>query len=335
MGKHLVVALAYDRLCTFEFGCVTELFALERPELDVDWYRFAVCASEPGPLRAAGGITVDAPYTIKMLDRADTIVVPGWRDANELPPEPLLKRIRMAYQRGARLCSICSGVFVLAAAGVLDGKTVTTHWRYAETLQRRYPLARVEPDALYIDEGQIITSAGSAAGLDMLLHLVRRDYGGAVANRVAQRLVVAPHREGGQAQFVPRPMPQDEGGRLTKLMDWMRQHAALPHTLRSLAERAAMSPRTLQRQFHDATGMAPYEWLVRERVAAAREILEAQPALPISRVAEFAGFGSEESMRRHFRRIVLTSPAAYREKFGRDVAPLKPEAESKRQPRET
>lgn len=335
MGKHLVVALAYDRLCTFEFGCVTELFALERPELDVDWYRFAVCASEPGPLRAAGGITVDAPYTIKMLDRADTIVVPGWRDANELPPEPLLKRIRMAYQRGARLCSICSGVFVLAAAGVLDGKTVTTHWRYAETLQRRYPLARVEPDALYIDEGQIITSAGSAAGLDMLLHVVRRDYGGAVANRVAQRLVVAPHREGGQAQFVPRPMPLDEGGRLTKLMDWMRQHTALPHTLRSLAERAAMSPRTLQRQFHDATGMAPYEWLVRERVAAAREILEVQPALPISRVAEFAGFGSEESMRRHFRRIVLTSPAAYREKFGRDVAPLKPEAESKRQPRET
>lgn len=335
MANHLVVALAYDRLCTFEFGCVTELFALERPELGVDWYRFAVCASEPGPLRAAGGVTVAAPYTLKMLDRADTIVVPGWRDADESPPEALLKRIRVAYQRGARLCSICSGVFVLAAAGVLDGMTVTTHWRYAEKLQRRYPQVRVEPDALYIDEGQIITSAGSAAGLDMLLHLVRRDYGGAVANRVAQRLVVAPHREGGQAQFVPRPMPNDESGRLTKLMDWMRRHPALPHTLRSLAERAAMSPRTLQRQFHDATGMAPYEWLVRERVAAAREMLEARTLLPIGRVAELAGFGSEESMRRHFRRIVLTSPTAYREKFGRGVASQKHEAGGDRRLRDT
>lgn len=323
MANHLVVALAYDRLCTFEFGCVTELFALERPELGVDWYRFAVCAGEPGPLRAAGGITIAAPYTLKLLDRADTIVVPGWRDADELPPETLLKSIRKAYQRGARLCSICSGVFVLAAAGVLDGKTVTTHWRYAAKLQQRYPQVRVEADALYVDEGQIITSAGSAAGLDMLLHVVRRDYGGAVANRVAQRLVAAPHREGGQAQFVPRPMPPDESGRLTKLMDWMRQHPALSHTLRSLAERAAMSPRTLQRQFHDATGMAPYEWLVRERVAAAREMLEAETPLPIGRIAELAGFGSEESMRRHFRRIVLTSPAAYREKFGRGAASLK------------
>ncbi|WP_445658721.1 transcriptional regulator FtrA [Achromobacter sp. NCFB-sbj8-Ac1-l] len=335
MATHLVVALAYDRLCTFEFGCVTELFALERPELGVDWYRFAVCAGEPGPLRAAGGITVAAPYTLKMLDRADTIVVPGWRDADELPPEALLKRIRLAYQRGARLCSICSGVFVLAASGVLDGKTVTTHWRYAEALQRRYPQVRVQPDALYIDEGQVITSAGSAAGLDMLLHLVRRDYGGAVANRVAQRLVVAPHREGGQAQFVPRPMPLDDSGRLTRLMDWMRQHPALPHTLRSLAERAAMSPRTLQRQFHDATGMAPYEWLVRERVAAARDMLEAQTALPIGRIAELAGFGSEESMRRHFRRIVLTSPAAYRDKFGRGAAPLKDEGGDDRRLRPT
>ncbi|MFM0028474.1 transcriptional regulator FtrA [Paraburkholderia madseniana] len=316
MLNHLVVALAYDRLCTFEFGCVTELFALERPELDVDWYRFAVCASEPGPIRAAGGITVAAPYTLRLLDRADTIVIPGWRDADELPPEPLLKKIRAAYERGARLCSICSGVFVLAASGVLDGRTVTTHWRYADKLQQRYPQLRVQPDALYVDEGQIITSAGSAAGLDMLLHLVRRDHGSAIANRVAQRLVVPPHREGGQAQFVPRPMPQDEGGRLAKLMDWVRRHPALPHTLRSLAERAAMSPRTLQRQFHDATGMAPYEWLVRERVAIARELLEAPAPLPMARVAELAGFGSEESLRRHFRRIALTSPGAYRKKFG-------------------
>jgi len=318
MQDHLVVALVYDRLCTFEFGCVTELFALERPELELDWYRFAVCAVEPGPLRAAGGITVAAPYSLRLLDRAATIVVPGWRDADELPPAPLLRKIRAAYLRGARLCSICSGVFVLAAAGVLDGKTVTTHWRYADKLARRYPQLRVQPDALYVDEGQVMTSAGSAAGLDMLLHLVRRDYGSAIANRVAQRLVVPPHREGGQAQFVPRPVPPDEGGRVARLMDWVRANPALPHTLRSLAERAAMSPRTLQRQFHDATGMAPYEWLVRERVAIARELLESQNAMSMAWVAQKAGFGSEESLRRHFRRIALTSPGAYRKKFGAD-----------------
>ena len=316
MQDHLVAALVYDRLCTFEFGCVTELFALDRPELGVEWYRFAVCAVEPGPIRAAGGISVAAPYTLKMLDRASTIVVPGWRDPDELPPEPLLKKIRAAVERGARVCSICSGVFVLAAAGVLDGKTVTTHWRYADKLQQRYPQLRVKPDALYVDEGQVITSAGSAAGLDMLLHLVRRDYGSAIANRVAQRLVVPPHREGGQAQFVPRPMPQDDSGRLARLMDYVRANPAHAHTLASLADQAAMSPRTLQRQFRDATGMAPYEWLIRERVAMARELLESPADLPMSRVAELAGFGSEESLRRHFRRIALTSPGAYRKKFG-------------------
>lgn len=317
LSSHLVVALAYDRLCTFEFGCVTELFALERPELDVPWYRFAVCAAERGPLRAAGGITVSAPYTLAMLDRAQTIVIPGWRDPDERPPEALLKKLRAAHARGARLCSICSGVFVLAAAGVLDGQRVTTHWRYAERLQQRYPKLHVEPDALYIDEGQVLTSAGSAAGIDMLLHLVRRDHGGAVANRVAQRLVVPPHREGGQAQFVPRPMPRDEASPLAKLMDWVRANPRLDHSVASLAAHAAMSARTLQRQFLDATGMGPYAWVVRERVSIARDLLESRPDLPMERVADLAGFGSEESLRRHFRRIALTSPAAYREQFAR------------------
>ncbi len=313
--SHLVVALAYDQLCTFEFGCVTEFFALPRPELDVPWYRFAVCSGERSPLRAAGGITVSAPYTLAMLDRAQTIVIPGWRDPEELPSAPLINKLRAAHARGVRLCSICSGVFVLAAAGVLDGKRVTTHWRYAERLQQRYPQLHVEADALYVDEGQVLTSAGSAAGIDMLLHLVRRDYGGELANRVAQRLVVPPHREGGQAQFVPRPMPPDESSRLAKLMDWVRAHPRLGHDLASLAARAAMSPRTLQRQFQEATGMGPYEWVVRERVAIARDLLESRPKLALARVAELAGFGSEESMRRHFRRIALTSPAAYRARF--------------------
>jgi AraC family transcriptional activator FtrA len=314
MSKHLVVALAYDRLCTFEFGCVVELFALERPELGVDWYDFQVCAVEPGPIRAAGGITVQAPYAPELLALADTIVIPGWRDADELPPAALLDALRAAHARGARLCSICSGVFVLAAAGVLDGLRATTHWRYTEQLARRYPRIIVQQDDLYVDEGQVITSAGSAAGLDMLLHLVRRDHGARVGNLVAQRLVVAPHREGGQAQFLPRPMAHDEQGRLSRLMDWLRAHPEQQHTVNSMAERAAMSARTLQRQFRDATGMGPIEWLTRERVAVAKDLLEV-PGIPLAQVAERAGFGSEESLRHHFRRLAATSPGAYRRQF--------------------
>ena len=314
MKKHLVVALAYDRLCTFEFGCTVELFALERPELEVDWYEFAVCAIEPGPIRAAGGIVVQADYAPELIARADTIVIPGWRDADEEPPAALLEQIRAAHRRGARLCSICSGVFVLAAAGVLDGQRATTHWRYADKLARRYPAIEVLPDDLYVDIGQVITSAGSAAGLDMLLHLVRRDYGAHVGNLVAQRLVVPPHREGGQAQFLPRPMAHDEKGRLTRLMDWVRANPAMPHTVASMAGRAAMSPRTLQRQFQEATGFGPIEWLVRERVAIVKDLLETAD-IPLAQVAERAGFGSEESLRHHFRRLAATTPGAYRRQF--------------------
>jgi len=312
--KHLVVALAYDRLCTFEFGCVVELFALERPELGVDWYDFAVCAIEPGPIRAAGGITIAAPHDPTMLERADTIVIPGWRDADEAPPPALLEQLRAAHARGARLCSICSGVFVLAAAGLLDGQRATTHWRYTERLVQRYPRIEVLPGDLYVDSGQVITSAGSAAGLDMLLHLVRRDYGARVGNLVAQRLVVAPHREGGQAQYLPRPMAHDERGRLTRLMDWVRAHPDHPHTVASMAARAAMSARTLQRQFQEATGFGPVEWVARERVALVKDLLETSD-LPLSQVAQRAGFGSEESLRHHFRRLTATSPGAYRRRF--------------------
>jgi AraC family transcriptional regulator, transcriptional activator FtrA len=312
--SHLVVALAYDRLCTFEFGCVVELFALSRPELGVRWYDFEVCAAERGPLRAAGGITVTPPHSLKILDRADTIVIPGWRDANELPPENLLQHIRVAYERGARLCSICSGVFVLAAAGVLDGKRVTTHWRYAELLAQRYPRIRVEPNALYIEQDQVLTSAGSAAGLDMLVHLVRRDHGPKVANQVAQRLVIPPHRDGDQAQYVPRPIAPDESSRLSRLLDWIRGHLGEQHSIASLSRRAGMSPRTLLRRFKEATGLAPNEWLVRERVATAREMLESG-RVALGRVAERAGFGSQESFRRHFRLHVGVPPAAYHKRF--------------------
>lgn len=314
MSKHLVVALAYDGLCTFEFGCTVELFALERPELEVQWYDFAVCAVEPGPIRAAGGITLSAPYDLELLARADTIVIPGWRDADEAPPEALLAQLRAAHARGARLCSICSGAFVLAAAGLLNGQRATTHWRYTDRLAQRFPGIEVLPGDLYVDSGQVITSAGSAAGLDMLLHLVRRDYGARVGNLVAQRLVVSPHREGGQAQYLPRPMAHDERGRLTRLMDWVRTHPAERHTVASMAARAAMSARTLQRQFQDATGFGPVEWVTRERIAIVKDLLETT-ALPLAQLAQQAGFGSEESLRHHFRRVAATTPGAYRRRF--------------------
>lgn len=316
MPSHLVVALAYDGLCTFELGCTVEVFALERPELGIPWYRFAVCAAERGPVRAAGGITVEVPHSLHVMERAHTIVIPGWRDADEEPPGQTVRAVRRAHERGARLCSICSGVFVLAAAGVLDGKRATTHWRYVQRLRDRYPRIRVEPDSLYVDAGQVLTSAGSAAGLDMLLHLVRKDHGARIANQVAQRLVIPPHREGGQAQFIPRPVAPDERGRLSGLLDWMRTHLATAHTIDALAARAAMSPRTLQREFRAATGLAPYQWLVRERVARARELLETSRLAP-ERIAQLVGLRSGESLRHHFRRLVGTAPAQYRRRFAR------------------
>ena len=311
---HKVVAVAYDRLCTFEFGCVVELFALARPELAVPWYEFAVCATERGPLRAAGGIEVRVPHTLRLLESADTIVIPGWRAIEEPPPPRLLRALRRAHDRGARLCSICSGVFVLAAAGLLDGRRATTHWRYVARLAARYPRIRVEANALYVDAGRVLSSAGSAAGLDMLLHLIRSDHGPQVANQVARRLVIPAHREGGQAQFVPRPVAADERGRLSRLLDFIRAHLGAPHSLTALAARAAMSERTLQREFRAATGQAPYEWIVGERIARAKELLEST-RLSTQAVAARVGLGSAESLRHHFRRRVGTTPGQYRRRF--------------------
>ena len=315
MNDHLVVALAYDNLCTFEFGCAVEIFSLARPELDVPWYRFAACAERKGVLRAAGGISVHVPHGLAMLARADTIVIPGWQGVDVAPSPALLRRLVAAHARGARIATICSGVFVLAATGLLDGKAATTHWRYAELLQERFPRIAVQANSLYVDEGSILTSAGSAAGLDMMLHLVRRDHGAGVANQVAQRLVVPPHRVGDQAQFVARPVPRDEAARLARLMDHVRSRPADDWTLATMAERAAMSVRTLQRQFQLSLGMTPLDWLIRERVELARQLLETS-ARPLGRVAALAGFGSDESFRRHFRLATGVSPMAYRRQFG-------------------
>ena len=312
-----VVAVAYDGLCTFEFGCAYEVFGLPRPEVRRPWYRFEVCAAEPGRLRAAGGLAVGAPCDLDLIARADTVVVPGWRGPDEPAPPALLDALRRVAERGGRLVSICSGVFVLAAAGVLDGRRATTHWRYAETLARRHPRIRVDPDVLYVDEGRVLTSAGSAAGLDLCLHIVRRDHGAAIANLVARRLVLAPHRDGGQQQFVAAPVAATaETGRLAALLDWLPAHLDRPLDVAALARRAGMSVRTFQRRFRETTGAAPGDWLIRQRVARARHLAETTD-LTVEQIATRSGFRAVETLRHHFRRAVGTTPASYRRTFSR------------------
>ncbi len=312
----LVVAVAYDGLCTFEFGCAVEVFGLPRPELGPSWYRFAVAAAEPGPLRAAGGITIGVDGGLNLLAGAGTVIVPGWRAADAPVPEALCHALRAAHSAGARVLSLCSGTFVLAAAGLLDGKRATTHWRYFETLAARHPDLTLVPDVLYVDEGSVLTAAGSAAGLDLCLHLIRRDWGPEIANQVARRLVVPPHRAGGQAQYVDRPvLPERSGGsRLAALLDQVRAALDQDWPVQRLAAEAAVSPRALHRRFRDACGMSPGVWLLGERLARARDLLEGS-ALHLDDVAVTCGFGTAATMRHHFRRSMGTSPALYRSSF--------------------
>jgi AraC family transcriptional regulator, transcriptional activator FtrA len=277
-----------------------------------------VCASSRGSLRAAGGLTFKAPHSLALLEMADTIIIPGWTELDVAPPRKLLTALRNAHARGARICSICSGAYLLAATGLLDGKSATTHWKFAQDLAARHPSINVLPDALYVDEGSLMTSAGSAAGLDMMLHLVRSDHGTKVANTVARRLVIPPHRDGGQAQFIARPVQRVEERQLSKLMERIRRKPADAYTLEKMAALSSMTPRTLQRQFRGTTGMTPMQWVVQERVALAKEWLETSKA-PIGRIVDATGFGSEESLRRHFRQAVGIAPMAYRERFSRRI----------------
>jgi AraC family transcriptional activator FtrA len=309
----LVAVVAYDGLCTFEFGCAVEVFALPRPEMGPHWYRYAVAAAEPGPLRAAGGLTVTADGGLEVLEKAGTVVVPGWRGAEAPVPEPLLDAIRAAHTRGARVLSLCSGVFVLAAAGLLDGRRATTHWRYHPLLAARHPTIRLVPDVLYVDEGGVLTAAGSAAGLDLMLHLVRRDFGPEAANSVAHRLVVPAHRDGAQAQRLARPVPRERAGgaRLAAVLDEVRRRLDEPWPVARMAEAAATSRRGLHRRFLEVTGMSPGDWLIAERLRRAQELLEARDA-PIEAVAESCGFGSPATLRLHFRARLGTTPTAWR-----------------------
>jgi AraC family transcriptional activator FtrA len=307
-----VVVLVYDGLCTFEFGIAVEMFGLLRPEHDA-WYRFGLCAVDDGPMRAAGGMRVLADGGLDRIAQAGTVIVPGWRGIDAPPPAALLDALRGVHARGARLMSFCSGVFVLAASGLLDGRRATTHWRYVQALAERFPRIRIEPDVLYVDEGDLLTSAGSAAALDLSLHLIRRDYGPEVANTVARRAMVPAHRDGGQAQFIQSPLPE-QGATLGKLLQWMRRHLDQPLPLSLLAERARMSERTLLRRFEEATGCSPKQWLTHERLNRARELLEGSD-IAVERVADVCGFGSADTLRHHFRRHLKLSPARYRERF--------------------
>ena len=319
-----VVALAYDGLCTFEFGIAAEVFGLARPEMGEDWYRFSTAAVDPGRMHARGGIAVTADCGLEALDNAGTIVVPGWSAIDAAVPQPLIERLVAAHARGARLVSICSGATVLAATGLLDGKTVATHWRYAEALARRFPQVNVDASILYIGDGQIFTSAGSSAGIDLLLHLVRCDFGAEKANAVARRLVMPAHREGGQAQYIERPVVP-ERGRLAPLLDAMRENLAGDHSIGRLAQAAAMSERTFLRRFREATGTTPGEWLINTRIDAARELLE-QTCASIDEISAAAGFGSVEALRHHFRRRFGISPATYRRSYLPGGPPMRADA---------
>src|SRR5579864_7634738 len=309
-----VAALAYDGLCTFEFGIVVELFGLRRKNLGVPWYQFEVCSLERGPIRATGGIHVQARRGLRSLQKAGTVVIPGWRNADEAPPPSLLRALRSAHAEGARLVSICSGVFVLAATGLLDGKRAATHWRHADRLAARYPRIQVETDVLYIDEGNILTSAGSAAGIDLCLHIVRRDYGAEVANSVARRLVMPPHRDGGQAQFVAEPLRDRRSEGLAPVLAWAQANLARALRVDDLAKRAAMSPRNFARQFVRQNGTTPHQWLMHQRVLAAQRRLE-KTMESIDQVAAAVGLESAATLRVHFARALGISPAAYRRRF--------------------
>jgi AraC family transcriptional activator FtrA len=314
---HRVAALVFDGVAAFELGVVVELFGLERPELDVEWYELAVCSAEPGPLGASGGFAVLPARGLDAVAEADTVIVPSWPRIGEPVPGDVVEALVAAHRCGARLVSICSGAFVLAAAGLLDGRRAATHWRYADALRRLHPAVEVDEQVLYVDDGALLTSAGSAAGIDLCLHLVRRDHGTAIANQVARRLVVAPHREGGQAQFIDRPMAPADDDRLGAAMEWALANLDRPIAVADLAARAYMSVRTFTRRFRSAVGASPMAWLIEQRVKAAMALLESSEQ-PVEWVGAAAGFATPASFRRHFRRVAGVSPSQYRRAFARE-----------------
>jgi len=309
-----VAAVVDQGALTFDFAIPCEVFGLDRSDIASPWYEFLVVAAGERRLRTQTGFTIEAPHGLSALERADTIVVPGWASPEIEPSAKLVAALRRADRREARIVSICTGAFVLAAAGLLDGRRATTHWLHTDALQRRYPRVQVDPGVLYVVDGTVMTSAGTAAGIDLCLHMVSCDYGADVAAAVSRRLLMPLHRSGGQAQYVDVPVSQAHGDEMTALLAWAMPRIAVGLSVDDLARHAAMSRRTLTRRFRQATGLAPGEWLQGERLRLARRLLETSDD-PIEQVAHNAGYDTSVAMRAQFARDLHTSPRAYRRTF--------------------
>jgi transcriptional regulator GlxA family with amidase domain len=311
---HTVAAVVDQGALTFDFAIPCEVFGIDRSDIASPWYEFLVVAAGERRVRTQTGFTIEAPHGLAALDRADTIVVPGWASPEVEPDAKLLAALRRAHRRNARIVSICTGAFVLAAAGLLDGRRAVTHWLHTDELQRRYPSVRVDPRVLYVVDETIMTSAGTAAGIDLCLHIVTCDYGADVAAAVARRLLMPLYRSGGQAQYVDVPVPRARGDEMSELLEWALPRIPTRLSVDDLARHASVSRRTLTRRFRQTTGLAPGEWLQRERLRLARRLLETSED-PIDRVARNAGYDTTVTMRAQFARDLHTSPRAYRRTF--------------------
>lgn len=309
---HRVAVVALDGVIALDFAIPIDTFRHVRLPNGEPGYRVRVCGMSS--TIDAGRFQLHVPYGLRELAHADTIVLPGIEHISQPVPEPLIRALQRAAARGARVASICSGAFLLAATGLLDGKRATTHWKAAAELARRYPAIDVDPDVLYVDAGQILTSAGVVAGLDLCLHIVRRDYGAAVAAEIARASVMPLERDGGQSQFIVHAPPTPDGASLSPLLTWLERHQHRALTLEDIARQAATSVRSLTRRFREQTGTTPLQWLIRARVRRAQQLLETT-SHSVERVATDTGFGSASVMREHFRRVVATTPLAYRRAF--------------------
>ena len=310
-----VVAVVWDGVGAFGLGVASEVFGDDRTADGLPGYRFDIATENPGVVRTYAGFSLVVEHGLERLETADLVIVLGWEDVDALPSEALCEALRAAVARGATVMSHCTGAFVVAAAGLLDGRRCTTHWKYAEELARRYPLAQVEPGVLYVEDGQIISSAGTAAGIDTCLHMLRREHGAAVANEIARRMVVPPHREGGQAQYVQVPVPAvDDSSRLRQALVWAQENLGEPISVELMARRSLMSPRSFARHFRAATGTTPHAWLLSQRLQRAQHLLESSD-LSVDEVAQRCGFGAATTLRGHFASRFGTSPQAYRKTF--------------------
>jgi transcriptional regulator GlxA family with amidase domain len=310
---HRVVALCLDGLVAFDLTAPAQAFALAARPSGEPLYEFSTCSPGGERVRTTSGFGVAPEAGLEALGGAETIVVPAHATVLEAPPEPVLAALRTEAARGARVLSVCTGAFVLAYAGLIDGRRATTHWGWAGELARRFPAVAVDPAALYIDEGPVMTSAGLSAGIDLSLHVIRKDFGAAAGERVARHMVAAPHREGGQAQFVKRP-PSESGGSLEPTRRWAAERLEQPLDVAAMAGHAGVSPRTFARRFRQESGTTPLQWLLAQRVLEARRLLE-ESDLPVETIAWRCGFGNATSLREHFRRATATTPTAYRGSF--------------------